>query len=293
MSNDLIDTDQQNADQEAHHYQVLAHEHEVKTAGNDVITTAILEAAYRGNSAVLKELVDLKNAEQDRIAKLRFSKDFVAMKPDLPVVLKSHENPFTKSFYAKLENINAAVDPVLGRHGFATKHRIIDQTPTSVTVRVELLHRDGHSESSDLTMPLDNTGAKGGTNKTDIQAISSTISYLRRVALCALLNISTGDDIDGNKVKQEAKQSTPKQAAPKPIEITPHHKLLLYSAFAAATEDAQKRFFDKFKAKEGLNIDDITADTFYTLVNIPDSKFFPVLSKLEANKAPTIENTEE
>ncbi|CAB4139869.1 Essential recombination function protein [uncultured Caudovirales phage] len=288
MSDDLLDTDQQNADQEAYHYQVLAHEHEVKTSGNDIITTAILEAAHRGNSAVLKELIEMKNAERDRVAKLAFSKAFVEMKPNLPLVIKSHKNQHTNSSYAKLEDINAAVDPVLGKHNFATKHKIIAQTNTSVTVRVELLHSHGHSEYSDLTMPLDGVGTKGNSNKTDIQAISSTVSYLRRVALCALLNISTGDDIDGNKINHEA----PKPVQ-KPVEITSHDKLKLYAAFTGATPEIQKAFFDKFKTKEGIEVSDVTSDTFYTFINIPDATFFNALKKLQDNQVQPINQPEE
>jgi len=282
--------DRNNADQDAHHYQVLAHEHETKAVAvsNNVITNAILQAAERGNVAVLEGLIRMRNAEKDRIAKLEFTKDFVKMKPHLPVVIKNHKNPHTKSNYAKLEDINKEIDPVLGRYNFATKHKIINQTETSVTVRVELLHSRGHSEYSDLTMPLDGAGTKGNSNKTDIQAISSTVSYLRRVALCALLNISTGDDIDGNKVNHEA----PKPVQ-KPVEITSHDKLKLYAAFTGATPEIQKAFFDKFKTKEGIEVSDVTADTFYKLITIPDTKFFTSLQKLQDNQVQPINQPEE
>lgn len=286
--------DRNNADQDAHRYQVLAHEHETKAiaVSNDVITNAILQAAERGNVAVLEGLIRMRNAEKDRIAKLEFTKDFVKMKPHLPVVIKNHKNPHTKSNYAKLEDINKEIDPVLGRYNFATKHKIINQTETSVTVRVELLHSHGHSEYSDLTMPLDGAGTKGNSNKTDIQAISSTVSYLRRVALCALLNISTGDDIDGNRVEQEAKQPAPKPVQ-KPVEITSHDKMRLYAAFTGGTPEIQKAFFDKFKTKEGIEVSDVTADTFYTLVNIPDATFFHALKRLQDNQVQPINQPEE
>lgn len=292
--NEQDEIDRNNADQEAHHYQVLAHEHESKAvaAGNDVITSAILQAAERGNVDVLEGLIRMRNAEKDRIARLEFTKDFVKMKPKLKTIIKSHENPHTKSTYAKLEDINKEIDPILGDHNFATRHKIINQTETSVTIRAELLHSHGHSEYSDLTMPLDNVGSKGASNKTNIQAISSTVSYLRRVALCALLNISTGDDIDGNRVEQEAKQPAPKPVQ-KPVEITSHDKLKLYAAFTGATPEIQKAFFDKFKTKEGIEVSDVTADTFYTSINIPDATFFYALKRLQDNQVQPIEQPEE
>lgn len=292
--NEQDEIDRNNADQEAHHYQVMAHEHESKAvaASNDVITNAILQAAERGNVDVLEGLIRMRNAEKDRIAKLEFTKDFVKMKPRLKPVIKKHSNNYTNSTYAKLEDINQEIDPILGEHNFATRHKIINQTETSVTIRAELLHSHGHSEYSDLTMPLDNVGSKGASNKTNIQAISSTVSYLRRVALCALLNISTGDDIDGNRVEQEAKQPASKPVQ-KPVEITSHDKLKLYAAFTGATPEIQKAFFDKFKTKEGIEVSDVTADTFYTSINIPDATFFYALKRLQDNQVQPIDQPEE
>lgn len=284
--------DRKNADQDAHHYQVLAHEHESKTiaASNDVITNAILQAAEKGNVNVLEGLIRMRNAEKDRIAKLEFTKDFVKMKPRLKPVIKKHSNNYTNSTYAKLEDINQEIDPILGEHNFATRHKIINQTETSVTIRAELLHSHGHSEYSDLTMPLDNVGSKGASNKTNIQAISSTVSYLRRVALCALLNISTGDDIDGNKVNHEAHNTVQK-----PVEITSHDKMRLYAAFTGGTPEIQKAFFEAFKTKKdkGIEVSDVTADTFYKLITIPDTKFFTSLQKLQDNQVQPINQPEE
>lgn len=284
--------DRKNADQDAHHYQVLAHEHETKAiaASNDVITNAILQAAEKGNVNVLEGLIRMRNAEKDRIAKLEFTKDFVKMKPRLKPVIKKHSNNYTNSTYAKLEDINQEIDPILGEHNFATRHKIINQTETSVTIRAELLHSHGHSEYSDLTMPLDNVGSKGASNKTNIQAISSTVSYLRRVALCALLNISTGDDIDGNKVNHEAHNTVQK-----PVEITSHDKMRLYAAFTGGTPEIQKAFFEAFKTKKdkGIEVSDVTADTFYKLITIPDTKFFTSLQKLQDNQVQPINQPEE
>lgn len=47
-------------------------------------------------------------------------------------------------------------------------------------------------------MPLDNAGIQGTVNKTGPHATASSVTYAKRVAICALLNISTGDDKDGN-----------------------------------------------------------------------------------------------
>jgi hypothetical protein len=146
----------------------------------------------------LEKLMSLQEHILNRNAKQAFAADYVLMKPHLPKVLRRKENTQTKSKYAPLEDINVEIDPVLEKYGFGTATKIIAQTDTSVTVKAELWHRGGHVEETTITMPLDKTGIAGTVNKTLPHATSSSVTYAKRVAICALLNISTGDDKDGN-----------------------------------------------------------------------------------------------
>lgn len=146
----------------------------------------------------LERLIALRNAEIAAQAKREYDAAFVEMKGHLPVVIKTHDNAQTKSKYAKMEDINKAVDPILAKFGFGSTDKILKQTETDVTMRVELRHKGGHSESLELTMPIDDKGAQGTVNKTKPHGISSTIMYIRRVGKAALIGISTGDDNDGN-----------------------------------------------------------------------------------------------
>lgn len=150
--------------------------------------------------AKLEKMMDLHERMLDREKANAFAADYVQMKPNLPKVLRSKKNTQTNSNYAPLEDINEQVDPVLSDYGFGTSTRVTAQTETSVTVEAILWHREGHKESTIITMPLDNVGAKGTVNKTNVHATASSITYAKRVAICALLNISTGDDKDGNEV---------------------------------------------------------------------------------------------
>lgn len=161
----------------------------------------IAKAAAEGRDvATLEKLMDLQERILRRNAKTAFAADFVRMKPHLKRVENTHVNSQTKSKYAKLEDINKEIDPILEQFGFSTSTKIVSQSEVSVTVRAELWHREGHIEGTDITMPLDRTGIAGTVNKTGPHALASSIKYARRVAICALLNISTGDgeDRDGN-----------------------------------------------------------------------------------------------
>lgn len=131
-------------------------------------------------------------------AREAFAADFVRMKPHLPRVIKTHKNDQTNSLYAKLEDINQQLDPLLEKFGFGTATKVVAQSDALITIRCELWHQQGHVESTELSMPPDDSGIAGKVNKTKPHAIASTVTYLKRVGLCALLNISTGDDKDGN-----------------------------------------------------------------------------------------------
>jgi hypothetical protein len=162
------------------------------------VMNLILKAGETMDPARLGQLMDLQERILNREAKQAFNADYVRMKPHLPRVIRTKDNTQTKSKYAPLEDINDSVDPVLSEYGFATSTKILSQTAESVTVEAELLHSGGHVERTQITMPLDNKGPQGTVNKTGPHATASSITYAKRVAICALLNISTGDDKDGN-----------------------------------------------------------------------------------------------
>lgn len=171
----------------------------------------IAEMAREGKIDIVEKLIGMKNAEADREARLAFVKDYAPMKAKLPKIVKNKKNDHTKSGYADLANINEVVDPVLGEYGFATSTKVIAQTATSVTVRAELIHKGGHREEMELTMPLDTTG---GNAKSAPQSIVSTISYCKRAAKCAILDIAAGDeDTDGNPTPTQPQFITIEQAA--------------------------------------------------------------------------------
>ncbi len=167
---------------------------------NDAILAVIERVALNPNADIekLERMLDMQERILNRNAKSQFAADFVRLKPHLPKIIRSKDNTQTKSKYAPLEDINMKIDPVLAQYGFGTATKIIAQTTDSISVKAELWHSSGHVEETIITMPLDRTGIAGTVNKTLPHATSSSATYAKRVAICALLNISTGDDKDGN-----------------------------------------------------------------------------------------------
>lgn len=168
---------------------------------------AIIEKAAL-NSAIdvdkMQKLLDMQEKILDRKAKHNFSVDFVRMKSNLPKIIRTKNNTQTKSRYASLDDINEIINPILNEYNFGTSCKI-SQTDKLINVTAVLWHRDGHSEETTISLPLDKSGIQGAVNKTDVHAIASSTTYGKRLALCALLNLSTGDesDNDGNYQSNE------------------------------------------------------------------------------------------
>jgi len=140
------------------------------------------------------------------------------MQPELPVIgergqivvkEKGTEKVIQTSGYAKWEDINEVIKPVLGKYGFAITFRTGTATDGKVTVTCICSHRDGHREETTMTLMHDSTGSKNS-----VQAIGSSTTYGKRYSACAMLNITTrGQDNDGQTIEDPNDWITAEQVA--------------------------------------------------------------------------------
>jgi len=150
----------------------------------------------------LGKLMDLQERWEAKEAKKAFAvamSQFQANKPDL---LRqsgvSHDQGKTnKFFFAPLDKIQKAVDPILSQFGLSYSWK---QSGEGDKIKITCLvsHIDGHSEETFLEGEHDSSGSK---NK--IQAIGSAVSYLKRYTLMNAFGLSTGDD-DGASTQMNA-----------------------------------------------------------------------------------------
>ena len=139
----------------------------------------------------LERLIALHERAQIRNAESAFNAAFAEMMADIPTITEHGSTNNGK--YATLEDIIEQVRPVLTKYGFALSHRT--EWPDKKTVKVVgiLMHREGHSRSSEFMADADTSG-----NKNAIQGLGSAVSYGRRYTTKDLLNIATrGEDNDG------------------------------------------------------------------------------------------------
>jgi hypothetical protein len=97
--------------------------------------------------------------------------------------------------YASLEEIDKHLRPILAEEHMDLSFSDEPRDGGEILIRGRLKHLpSGHYEDSFMTAPPDTTGGKS-----NVQAVGSTNSFLRRYIICNIFNIVVvGDDDDGN-----------------------------------------------------------------------------------------------
>jgi hypothetical protein len=144
----------------------------------------------------LRELLRYEERLSAQSARIEFDRAFSQLQLVLPAIAERGFLPSSNggqgSTYARWEDINETVKPLLTKFGFAMRFRTA-QTADRVSATCYLSHRGGHSEETTISLPLDSRDGKSG-----VHAVGSSTTYAKRYAASALLNItSLGDDDDG------------------------------------------------------------------------------------------------
>lgn len=130
----------------------------------------------------LERLLGIQERIMAHEAEVAWKRDMAGLQSDLPVILKTAKGH--NFFYAPLEDIDRAVQPLLTRYGFSVSY---DSEPTGKDVvwKCIVSHRDGHERIfSAPPLPADASGSKN-----PVQAIFSAGSYGQRYAFCAAFKI--------------------------------------------------------------------------------------------------------
>jgi len=151
----------------------------------------------------IERMLDMHERMQREASRRAYHAALAEMQSEMPTVVAlgkitgdDKNTPGAKvlrSKYAKWEDVNEAIRPVLCKHGFALSFRITQPQPDRVSVTAVLSHRGGHSEETSLHLPNDPSGGKN-----NVQAWGSSVSYGKRYTAFAMLNIAArGEDDDG------------------------------------------------------------------------------------------------
>lgn len=163
----------------------------------------MVEAALKLSPTVetIEKLMRMQEEWERNNAKRAFTTALVALKRDLPPIIGKDKKADMgqgrpKYSYSSLAHVMEAITPALTEHGFSVSAPASTAPDpktgaTIITVKATLTHSGGHSESTSLSGPVDNSGAKS-----QLQGIGASITYLQRYATVALLGLATGDMVE-------------------------------------------------------------------------------------------------
>lgn len=113
-------------------------------------------------------------------------------------VEKDGNNKYLQSKYATLDQVIETIRPVLSKNKLTVMQNV-QSNDGFITVKTLLLHESGEwfeSEGTTIKPP-----------KNDPQGAGSGITYARRYDLCAFLSLNTGEDDDGESIKNDQPES--------------------------------------------------------------------------------------
>jgi hypothetical protein len=138
----------------------------------------------------LERLLEMRERVEAQQARKAYYSGMAEMRPALPSIKKEGVIDIGRGkpiSFAKWEDINDAIVPVLSSYGFSIFF-ITDVLEGKVKVTCKVAHEAGHSEETSLPLPADTSGSKNA-----VQSIGSSVSYGKRYTAAALLNLTSRD----------------------------------------------------------------------------------------------------
>lgn len=165
---------------------------------NDIMRLAIQEHV---DAESLEKIAAMIERRERWDAERAFNAAMVACQAELKPVSRDAHNKQTNSYYAKLDNIGFASDPIIAKHGFSMSfgEERADKDGWVRTV-CDVRHAAGHSVRYHIELPPDDKGIAGKVNKTLIHGVASTHTYGERLLTCKIFKIRLGEfDDDGQR----------------------------------------------------------------------------------------------
>lgn len=189
------------------------------TGGEDPMNALMAEAIKTGGVESLKELVALKNQQDDRHAKREFNRALAEFQRAVPAIGKNRTADFaTKSGgrahyrYADLGHIANTVRAPLAASGFSYSwsSTVTDGDHPRMVITCTLRHENGHTASSDFICPIESNPLRSGP-----QNGKAALTFGQRASLIQVLGLTdTEDDTDAQRVGETSEETiSPQDAA--------------------------------------------------------------------------------
>ena len=170
-----------------------------RVALNPDVDIARMEALLKMRADEEERQRRIAREDEEDAARRAYLSAMAQVQAEIGPIFRNRSNDHTRSKYADLASIEAIVNPILTKAGFSTTSVSLPcDIAGHIRMRLTISHKDGHERHYEDVFPLDNAGAQGKVNKTDIQAKGSTQTYARRYLKASALDLSFTDDRDGN-----------------------------------------------------------------------------------------------
>ncbi len=164
-------------------------------AVNNFDAQALIKSAIENKVDIgtMERLLAMRREIKAEFAKEEYDKAMAAFQSDCPIIKKTKpvKNDTGKVLYnfAPIESIVAQVKDLIKKHGFSyTTNQKLEGD--KVTAFVKVIHDKGHSEITDMTVPL---GTKTAIMSAS-QVVSGATTFAKRIAFCNAFGILTGDE---------------------------------------------------------------------------------------------------
>ena len=164
--------------------------------------------------ALVEKAFELQERFEANVAKKAYFSAVSKFQEDAPQIFFDREVEYSgvEFEFASLAGILKKIRPVLADHGLTLTFRTGVTESEQPMVTACLTHELGYGEDTTLAAPPDTSGKKN-----PIQAVRSTVSYLKRTTVEALLGLAAerDDNDDGNDAGEPAAEQS-KQLPPMP-----------------------------------------------------------------------------
>lgn len=168
----------------------------ISTAPTTTLIDLLRAAVDKGaDVATLERLAKLYESAETAQKKAEFNSALADAKREIKPIIKDKQVG-SMYRYETFAAIAEAVDPVLSEHGlfYTFPDAAGHNDPALVTVCCRLSHRNGYSVEATRSAKPD-----VGQNRNAVQAMGSSITYLQRYTLKAVLGLAVTQDQDGRQ----------------------------------------------------------------------------------------------
>ncbi len=179
--------------------EVITQEQEQKAVAPVASAQGLIEMAITSGADIdkLERLMQLQERYDAKNAKSAFLASLSMFQANCPVIVSKKSGHNYK--YAPLGDIVAQIKDILFTCGLSYRFEQ-SQEGDLITVNCITSHIEGHSEALAMTGKADTQGSKSS-----IQAIGSTVTYLRRYSLLGAFGIVTADEDSDGRVESSKK----------------------------------------------------------------------------------------